>query len=62
MSDKKITITVSTTTHKLLKRLAERGLHGIGISGVVEGFAYRGLQAAESEGWLEPDRIVSESK
>jgi hypothetical protein len=30
---------------RLLERLAEMGIFGIGVQGVCEGFVYRGLQA-----------------
>lgn len=44
MSEREITLTVSTTTYLILQDVAKRGMHGIEIEGVVEGFIYRGLQ------------------
>jgi hypothetical protein len=40
-----VTLQFSPTTMRLLERLAEMGIFGIGVQGVCEGFVYRGLQA-----------------
>lgn len=44
VAEREITVTVSTITYLILQDVAKRGVHGIGIEGVVEGFIYRGLQ------------------
>jgi hypothetical protein len=44
-----VTLQFSPTTMRLLERLAEVGLFGIGVQGVCEGFVYRGLQATTQE-------------
>lgn len=39
-----VRLTFSRKTLSLLEDLAEKGVYGIGVSGVAEGFVYRGLQ------------------
>ena len=49
------TITLSKATLRHLEKLAKKGLHGSGWSGVAQGFVEKGVRKAIRQGFIEDE-------